>query len=118
MVLLCTGMAAFACEVDRERPGPPRLALTLDQDSVRSPDNLTGTIRADDRDGIDSIWLEVDSALPLGADGLLEATFTARYSAIIRPGHLARDRITIRLTGRDISGYVSGLDTFVVVRGP
>ena len=42
-VLLCIGAAAaLACQTNRDRPGPPRLTLTLDQDSVRSPDTLTG----------------------------------------------------------------------------
>lgn len=119
VVALCATLAVLACEVDRERPAPPRLALTMDQDSVGSPDNLTGSIRADDQDGIDSIWLSVDSAVPpLGADGLLESTFTARFQAAVRAGHVAGDRVSVRLTGRDVSGYVSTLDTFVAVRVP
>ena len=108
----------LACQTDRDRPGPPSLSLTINQDSVRSPDTLTGTLRADDLDGIDSIWISVDSAAPLGADGLLEPVFLATFRAGIRSGHVLGDRVSIRFTARDLTGYVGGLDTFVVVRGP
>ncbi len=110
--------AAFGCQTDRDRPGPPRLSITLDQDSVLSPDTLTGLVRADDPDGIDSIWLSVDSAPPLGADGALDPTFLATFSAGIRNGHVLGDRVVVQLSGRDVGGYLGVLDTFVVVRGP
>ena len=110
--------AALGCQTDRDRPGPPRLAITLDQDSVLSPDTLTGSVRADDPDGIDSIWLSVDSELPLGADGLLDPSFLAPFRAGVRNGHVPGDRVVVQLSGRDLSGYLSVLDTFVIVRGP
>ncbi|HKC48417.1 MAG TPA: hypothetical protein VKB63_12520 [Gemmatimonadales bacterium] len=117
-MLVVAGAATSACQADRERPGPPRLAIFINQDSVTSPDTLTGSLRADDPDGIDSVWLSVDSAPPLGADGLLEPTFLASFRAAVRTGHVLGDRVAVRLTARDITGYVGGLDTFVVVRGP
>jgi len=110
--------AALGCQTDRDRPGPPRLSITLDQDSVLSPDTLTGLVRADDPDGIDSIWLSVDSAPPLGADGALDPTFLATFRAGIRNGHVFGDRVVVQLSGRDLGGYFGVLDTFVVVRGP
>jgi hypothetical protein len=116
--VLAAGAATFACQADRERPGPPHLAITLNQDSVRSPDTLTGSLRADDPDGIDSVWLSVDSAPPLGADGLLESTFLASFRAAVQGGHVLGDHVSVRLTARDLSGYIGGLDTFVVVKGP
>jgi hypothetical protein len=109
---------AFACQTDRDRPGPPRLSITLDRDSVHSPDSLTGVVRADDPDGIDSVWLSIDSMPPLGADGLLERTFIATFRGDIPGGHVLGDRILLQLSARDISGYVGGLDTFVVVQAP
>jgi hypothetical protein len=117
-LLAAVGGATLACQADRERPGPPRLAIFLNQDSVRSPDTLSGSLRADDPDGVDSVWLSVDSAPPLGADGLLEPTFLASFRAAVRNGHVLGDHIAVQLTARDLSGYVGGLDTFVVVRGP
>ena len=110
--------AALACQTDRDRPGPPRLSLTINEDSVLSPDTVTGSLRADDLDGIDSIWLTVDAAPPLAADGLLESTFLATFRAGVRGGHVLGDRISIRFTARDITGFVGGLDTFVIVKGP
>ena len=118
-VLVGLGAAgALGCQTDRDRPGPPRLSITLDQDSVLSPDTLTGLVRADDPDGIDSIWLSVDSAPPLGADGALDATFLATFKAGIRNGHVLGDRVVVQLSGRDLGGYLGVLDTFVIVRGP
>lgn len=119
-MVLATGAAlsALACQTDRDRPGPPRLTITLVQDSVQSPDTLTGTLRAEDVDGIDSVWLSVDSAPPLGADGLLDQTFLATFRADVPGGHVLGDRVSVRFTARDISGFVGGLDTFVVVKGP
>jgi hypothetical protein len=111
-------LALLACQVNRDRPGPPRISITLDQDSVHSPDTLTGSLRADDPDGIDSIWLSVDSAPPIGEDGLFQRTFLATFRAGIRSGHVLGDRVSVRFSARDISGFTGGLDTFVVVRGP
>lgn len=118
VALAVAAAAALACQTNRDRPGPPRVSLTLDQDSVLSPDTLTGSLRADDIDGIDSIWLTVDSGVPLGADGLLDQTFIATFRAGIRSGHVLGDRVSVRLSARDLSGYVGGLDTFVIVKGP
>jgi len=120
-VAVLLGIAAavgIACQTDRDRPGPPRLSMTLTQDSVSSPDTLTGSLRADDLDGIDSIWLTVDSAAPIAADGLLEPTFIATFRAGVRSGHVLGDRVNITFTARDLTGYVGGLDTFVIVKGP
>jgi hypothetical protein len=118
VVLAVAVAAAVACQTDRDRPGPPRIGITFDQDSVTSPDTLTGSVRADDPDGIDSLWLSVDSATPLGADGLLQPSFQAPFRAEVPAGHVLGDRIPVSLVARDISGYVGGLDTFVTVKGP
>jgi len=111
-------LAALACQISRERPGPPRVSVTIDQDSVASPDTLTGSLRAEDPDGLDSIWLSVDSAPPLGEDGQFQQSFIATFRAAIRSGHQPGDRVSVRFWARDISGYTGGLDTSVVVKGP
>jgi hypothetical protein len=110
--------AAAACQVNRDRPGPPRLTITIDQDSVGSPDTLTGTVRVEDVDGIDSVWLAVDSAPPIGEDGLLAPTFFAPFKAGVGGGHVFGQRIDVRLSSRDITGFTGVLDTSVAVRGP
>ncbi|MGH7537334.1 MAG: hypothetical protein ACREMF_01750 [Gemmatimonadales bacterium] len=118
LVLGVAALPALACQTDRDRPGPPKLTLTLDQDSIESPDTLTGAVRADDVDGIDSVFLSVDSEAPRGADGLLEPTFFGPFQIPVRAGHIPGDLVPIQVTARDIAGYVSVLDTFVIVRGP
>src|SRR5262245_42659896 len=118
LLLAGTGLVIVACQTNRDRPGPPRLSMTINQDSVSSPDTLTGSVRADDVDGIDSIWLSVDSGAPIGADGLLESTFIATFRAGVRAGHVLGDRVNVTFTARDLTGFVGGLDTFVIVKGP
>jgi len=118
VVAMAGCLAAAGCQVDRDRPGPPRLTITIDQDSVGSPDTLTGTVRVEDVDGIDSVWLAVDSAPPIGEDGLLEPTFFAPFKAGVRTGHVLGQRVDVRLSSRDISGFTGVLDTSVAVRGP
>ena len=117
VVLTGAALLVVACQSDRDRPGPPRLAITLNQDSVGSPDTLTGTVRADDLDGIDSVWLQVDTTVS-AADALLDRTFIATFRGNINSGHVLGDRVLVRLTARDVTGFVGGLDTFVVVKGP
>lgn len=111
-------LAAAACQVNRERPGPPRVTVTIDQDSVASPDTLTGSVEADDPDGLDSIWISVDSAPPVGLDGLFKATLMTRFQGTVRGGHQPGDRVPLSVRARDISGFTGGLDTSVPVRGP
>jgi hypothetical protein len=118
LIGLIAGAATLACQADRERPGPPRLSITIDRDSVQSPDTLTGSFRAQDAEGIDSVWLSVDSAPSIAQDGRLEPNFLAAFRAAIRSGHLPGDRVAVALSARDVSGFTGGLDTFVVVKGP
>ena len=77
-----------ACRIDRDRPGPPRLTITFDRDSLHNSDPLSSTVRASDVDGIDSIWLSVDSAPPLADDGLLLETYENTFQTMIRDVHL------------------------------
>ena len=106
-----------ACLGDRPRPAPPVLDITLDKDTVRSPDTLTGSVRADDRDGIDSVWVTVDT-LRLGDEGFFQQTYQSRFRFPIRSGHALGDRILVRLQARDVVGFLGVLDTTVIVRGP
>jgi len=102
---------------DRPRPAPPVLEITLDKDSVRSPDTLTGIVRAEDLDGIDSVWITVDT-LRVGDDGFFEQTYQSRFRLPIRTGYVLGDRILVRLQARDVMGFTGVRDTVVIVRGP
>ena len=106
-----------ACLGDRPRPAPPVLEITLDKDSVRSPDTLTGIVRAEDLDGIDSVWITVDT-LRVGDDGFFEQTYQSRFRLPIRTGYVLGDRILVRLQARDVMGFTGVRDTVVIVRGP
>ena len=105
------------CLGDRPRPAPPVLEITLDKDSVRSPDTLTGIVRAEDVDGIDSVWITVDT-LRVGDDGFFEQTYQSRFRLPIRTGYVLGDRILVRLQARDVVGFMGVRDTVVIVRGP
>lgn len=80
------------------------LVLTLDQDSVGSPDTLTGLIRAEDSDGVDSVWLTGDGTT-LADDGLLETSYANRFRLPIQAGHLPGVALPIALRGRDVGGF-------------
>jgi hypothetical protein len=114
MVLVVGAAALGACVEDRPRPGPPALRIVLDQLSVTSPDTLTGTVIATDRDGIDSIWLTVDT-IRVGEEGFFQAEFNSLFSFAIASGKAPGTVIPVRFEARDVGGFVAILDTTVNV---
>jgi hypothetical protein len=106
---------AAGCFGDRPRPAPPMLRIVFDQDSVDTPDTLTGSIVVTDRDGIDSIWLMVDTSHQ-AADGFFETSYSSPFKAVIRSGLAKFDRVPISLQARDVIGYTGALDTVIVVK--
>jgi hypothetical protein len=109
--------AVGACLEDRPRPGPPHLTFTLDRTTVRSttpPDTLTGTVRAEDSDGIDSVWVTVETAVAR-EDGRLEPTFTTRFRFLIGAGITPGTVLPVQFRARDIAGFQVIRDTQVVV---
>ena len=117
-VVLAAGLVALlaGCLEDRPRPAPPRLSIHFDRDSISSPDTLSGTIRADDPIGIDSVWITVDTSARVGADGGFNTTFEAPFVFLVGGGFPPGRRIPVQLEGRDIGGFDDVLDTFVVVK--
>jgi hypothetical protein len=112
----CTLGAVIGCFSDRPRPAPPQLTIVLDKTVVRSPDTLTGTLRAEDPDGIDSVWLAIDVGLPpLVWDGRLGTAFSSPFRSPIAKGHGAGERIRLKLTARDVAGFTGERDTVVSV---
>lgn len=107
---------AAGCE-DRPRPAPPQLHIVITQDSIVTTDSVEGTLRADDPDGIDSAWLSVDS-VTAGVDGLFQPTVQAPFQFAIKPSHGLGEHVPVLLTARDVTGFTSRLDTFVVIKGP
>jgi hypothetical protein len=105
---------ASGCLSERPRPGPPALQIEFGKTAVHSPDTLTGQVQASDPDGLDSVWLTVDSSRG-GADAFLATSYAAPFSFKIRSGYTAGQHVPVRLEARDLSGFRSTLDTFVVV---
>ena len=114
-LLMCG--AAAACYEERGRPGPPQLAITLDRQQVNSPDVLTGRVHANDRDGIDSLWLVVDTTR-YGIDGFLVDDVEGPFTVDIPGGRAPGDLVPLILEARDALGYVGSLDTFVRIAFP
>jgi hypothetical protein len=117
-VLAACGLClAASCLSERPRPAPPVLAIVIDSTSVRSTtpnDTLTGSVSAQDADGLDSIWLQVDSTR-VGADGMLATTFQRPFRFAIRAGLPPTSHVPVVVEARDVLGFRSQLDTFVTV---
>jgi hypothetical protein len=104
-----------ACLSERERPSPPLVTVTLSDNNVTSPDTLRGTVRAEDRDGIDSLWVTLGTQQRAGTDGFFERTVLVPFRLDVPPGLSPGTVLDIRLEARDIVGFRSILDTLVVV---
>jgi hypothetical protein len=78
------------------------------------PDTVAGTVRAEDADGLDSVWVTVDSAVA-GEDGGFDRVFSARFRFLIGAGKTQGTQIPVELRARDIAGFQVVQDTYVVV---
>lgn len=82
------------------------------------PDTVTVTLRAVDPDGIDSVWVSVDS-VEVGDDGLFDRDVTARFQFLIGQGKSPGAQLPIVIRARDVAGFQVARDTFVeVITGP
>jgi hypothetical protein len=84
---------------------------------VLSPDTLSGFLSATDPDGIDSLWLVVDTAR-YGIEGLFLEEVSGPFTVEIPDGKSAGTTIPISLEARDVMQFVATLDTFVRVAFP
>lgn len=82
--------------------------------SATPPDTVAGTVRAEDPDGIDSVWVAVDSVVA-GEDGLFEHVFTSRFRFLLGEGKSAGTQVPVVIRARDIAGFEVTRDTHVVV---
>jgi hypothetical protein len=69
-----------------------------------------------DPDGIDSVWVALDS-VEKGEDGGLERSFSSRWLFIVTAGRSQGTVLPLTFRARDIEGFVAQRDTYVVV-GP
>jgi len=122
-VLAACGVWLVAgCLTERPRPAPPTLALSLNKTTVRSrpnpaPDTLVVTVRAEDPDGIDSVWVQLGQEAPLGADGLFDPVLEGPFRLIVPSGLGTGTPLPVTVQARDVSGFRSERDTMVTV-GP
>ena len=113
-------LLAASCLEERPRPGPPLLTFTLTRTTVRSnnpptpPDTVSGTVRAEDTDGLDSVWVSVDSVVA-GEDGGFDRVFSTTFRFLIGPGKSPNTVLPIQIRARDIAGFQVTRDTNVVV---
>lgn len=111
------GAVLAGCYEERARPGPPRLELTLNRVEVASPDTLGGRLRATDPDGVDSLWLVVDS-VRYGFEGFLVEDVEGPFVVPIPAGRAPGTALPVRFEARDLLGFVATLDTFVRIAFP
>ncbi len=78
------------------------------------PDTLSGTVRAEDTDGLDSIWVTVDSAVA-GEDGGFDRVFSAPFRFLIGAGKTPGTVLSVQIRARDIAGFQVIRDTSVTV---
>ena len=96
------------------------LTFTLAKTTVRSnnpptpPDTLSGTVRAEDTDGLDSVWVTVDSAV-VGEDGGFDRVFSAPFRFLIGAGKTPGTVLSVQIRARDIAGFQVIRDTSVTV---
>jgi hypothetical protein len=108
-------MLATACLGDRERPGPPQLSFTIDDPQIVSSrqDTVAGEIRVEDRDGIDSVWITLDT-FEKGDNAGFNQVFVSRYRFVTQ-GFSPPQQVPMIFRARDISGFEVQRDTYVVV---
>jgi hypothetical protein len=113
---------ATGCLTERPRPAPPTVALSLNKTTVRSrsnpaPDTLVVHVRAEDQNGIDSVWVQLAQEPPIGADGLLDTVLEGPFRIIVPPGLGNGTVLPVKVRARDVVGFRSERDTSVTV-GP
>ena len=108
-------LLATACLGERERPGPPSLTFTIDDPLVVSSrlDTVAGTVRVDDPDGVDSVWVTLETTLK-GESGGFEQVFSSGYRFVVQ-GFQPPEHIPLTFRARDVAGFVVQRDTYVVV---
>lgn len=75
---------------------------------------MTGIVSTEDPDGIDSVWVTLDS-VELGESGGFDQFFSHRYRFFVAPGRTLGEQVPLRFRSRDISGFEVQRDTYVVV---
>ena len=104
----------MACLGERERPGPPDVTFSIDDPLVVSNrvDTVAGTVHVEDSDGIDSVWITLES-VERGFDGGFNRVFESPYRFVVQG--FQQQQVPLVFRARDISGFEVQRDTYVVV---
>jgi len=78
------------------------------------PDTLSGTVHAEDTDGLDA-WSNPPSSAVAGEDGGFDQAFTSTFRFLIGPGKTPNTVLPIQIRARDIAGFQVIRDTTVLV---
>lgn len=73
-------------------------------------------MRVSDPDGLDSIWVTLDS-VEKGDDGGFDRAFSSRWLFVLTAGRNEGEVLPLTFRARDVAGFVAERDTQVVV-GP
>lgn len=112
--MTAAGALLAGCLDERARPSPPLLRVTLEATQVTSPDTLRGSVRAEDGDGIDSVWVTLDT-VRAGTDGFFDRVVTSDFRFMVPSGLAPGTLLVMRFEARDIVGFVGQIDTSVTV---
>lgn len=74
---------------------------------------MGGNLRVDDPDGIDSVWVKLET-IEQGFDGGLQPAFSTHWRFVVQ-GFSPSEHIPLVLRARDVAGFEVQRDTYVVV---
>lgn len=77
-------------------------------------DTVAGNVRVDDPDGVDSVWVTLET-VQKGEDGGFNRVFSSRYRFVVSAGLSPGAQMPLSFRARDISGFEVQRDTYVVV---
>jgi hypothetical protein len=75
---------------------------------------VAGTVHVEDPDGVDSVWVTLET-VQIGFDGGFNRVFDSRYRFVVGRGFNPGEQIPLRFRARDIAGFAVQRDTYVVV---
>ncbi|HEV8509248.1 MAG TPA: hypothetical protein VGQ48_02220 [Gemmatimonadales bacterium] len=75
---------------------------------------MAGNVRTEDPDGIDSVWVTLET-VEAGVNGGFDRVFSTRYRFTVGAGRTPGTQIPLTFRARDISGFEVQRDTYVVV---
>lgn len=76
-------------------------------------DTVAGTVRVDDPDGVDSVWVTLETVVK-GENAGFDQVFRSGYRFVVQ-NFQPSELIPLTFRARDVAGFVVQRDTYVVV---